>query len=51
MNILTMFSFPFMQRALIAGVLVILALVLPSTFWWFALGIILIAAGICICRR
>ncbi len=36
---------------LIAGVLVILALVLPSTFWWFALGIILIAAGICICRR
>lgn len=34
-----------------AGVLVILALVLPSTFWWFALGLVLIAAGVCICKR
>ena len=34
-----------------AGILVILALVLPSTVWWFALGLVLIAAGVCVCRH
>lgn len=30
----------------VAGVFIILALVLPAGFWWFALGGALIAAGI-----
>ena len=29
----------------VAGVFIILALVLPAGFWWFALGGALIAAG------
>lgn len=33
------------------GVLVLLALVLPSEFWWFALGVGLIALGCCWSRR
>lgn len=29
-----------------AGVLIIMALILPAGFWWFALGVSLIALGI-----
>ena len=32
---------------MVTGVLIILALVLPAGFWWFALGGALIAAGVC----
>lgn len=33
-----------------AGVFIILALILPAGFWWFALGVALIAAGIAILK-
>ena len=33
-----------------AGVLIILSLVLPKSFWWFALAAILIGAGIWLMR-
>ncbi len=33
------------------GVLIILAMILPAVFWWFALGIALIAAGIAILKH
>jgi hypothetical protein len=33
-----------------AGVLIILALILPSGFWWFFLGIAFIVIGIMILR-
>ncbi|MDR1131073.1 MAG: hypothetical protein LBL15_01485 [Oscillospiraceae bacterium] len=32
------------------GILVLLALILPTSFWWFALGISLIYIGICVLR-
>lgn len=32
--------------AIALGVVILLALVLPSDFWWFALAALLIAAGI-----
>ena len=38
----------------VTGVFIILALVLPAGFWWFALGGALIAAGVWLlrcCRR
>ncbi len=35
----------------LAGVLIILALVLPPGFWWFALAIALICGGIWLLRR
>ncbi len=34
-----------------AGVMVILSLVLPTSFWWFILGVFLICVGISITRR
>ncbi len=34
-----------------AGVMVILSLVLPTSFWWFVLGIFLICVGISVMRR
>ena len=34
----------------LAGVLIILALVLPAGFWWFALAIIVIKLPACISR-
>ena len=34
----------------VAGVFIILALVLPAGFWWFALGGALIAAGVWLLR-
>ena len=34
-----------------AGVMIILALILPKVFWWFALGAGLIIAGICLMMR
>ena len=34
----------------VTGVLIILALVLPAGFWWFALGGALIAAGVWLLR-
>ncbi len=33
------------------GVLIILALILPGGFWWFILGVALIALGIRICCK
>ena len=32
--------------AIITGVVIFLALILPTEFWWFILAVILIAAGI-----
>lgn len=32
--------------AIIAGVMIFLALVLPTDFWWFALAVVLVGAGI-----
>jgi uncharacterized membrane protein HdeD (DUF308 family) len=32
--------------AIIAGIVIILALILPAEFWWFMLAAALIAAGI-----
>jgi uncharacterized membrane protein HdeD (DUF308 family) len=32
--------------AIIAGIIILLSLVLPTEFWWFILAIVLIAAGI-----
>ena len=37
--------------AISLGLTIILAMVLPSSVWWFILGIGLIAAGLCICRH
>ncbi len=34
-----------------AGVMVVLSLVLPTSFWWFVLGIFLICVGISVMRR
>ncbi len=36
--------------ALLAGIIIILALILPTGFWWFALAIALIWAGIWLIR-
>ncbi len=33
-----------------AGVLIILSLVLPKSFWWFALSALLIGAGVWLLR-
>lgn len=33
-----------------AGVLIILSLVLPKSFWWFALAALLIGAGVWMLR-
>lgn len=34
------------KTAICVGIIIILALVLPSQFWWFVLGISLICIGI-----
>jgi hypothetical protein len=36
--------------AIVLGVIILLALVLPSQFWWFALAALLIAGGLWILR-
>lgn len=36
--------------AVLAGVVIILALILPSGFWWFALAVALICAGVWLVR-
>ena len=36
--------------ALSAGVVIILSIVLPSSFWWFALAAALICAGVWLIR-
>ncbi len=33
------------------GAVIILALVLPSSAWWFALGAAMIVAGLVLCKR
>ena len=33
------------------GIFVLLALILPTSFWWFVLGAVLIAVGIWLSRR
>ncbi len=42
---------PFCTCLIILGVLIILALVLPSGFWWLMLGVVLIVLGMQLCRR
>lgn len=37
--------------AILLGLTIILAMVLPSSVWWFILGLGLIAAGLAICRH
>jgi uncharacterized membrane protein len=37
--------------AVLGGVVIILALILPTGFWWFALAVALIAVGIWLIRR
>ncbi len=34
-----------------AGVMVVLSLVLPTSFWWFVLGIFLICIGVSVMRK
>lgn len=34
----------------ILGVFVLLALILPASFWWFILGALLIYLGLCVLR-
>ena len=34
-----------------AGVLVVLSLVLPTSFWWFVMGVFLICLGLSIRKR
>lgn len=36
---------------IIFGIMIILALVLPSGFWWLMLGVVLILLGLQILRR
>ncbi|MBO6040639.1 MAG: hypothetical protein J6P58_05470 [Oscillospiraceae bacterium] len=36
--------------AIVLGLIILLALVLPSQFWWFALAALLIAAGLWMLR-
>lgn len=36
---------------IVLGVLIILALVLPSGFWWLLLGVVMIVLGLQLCRR
>jgi hypothetical protein len=36
--------------AIVLGLIILLALVLPSRFWWFALAALLIAAGLWMLR-
>jgi len=33
------------------GIVILLALILPSGFWWFALGVALIVFGVIACIR
>ena len=35
----------------ISGVLIVSYLVLPSGFWWFLIGVAMIVAGVCWCKR
>ena len=35
----------------IAGVLIVSYLVLPSGFWWFLIGVAMIVAGVCWTKR
>ncbi len=34
-----------------SGLLIVLSLVLPTTFWWFIFGLILICGGIAVLKR
>ena len=36
---------------IILGVLIIMALVLPSGFWWLMLAVVLILLGLQLCKR
>ena len=42
---------PFGVYALIAGLVILLAIILPPVCWWFFLGIALVLLGIRLCRR
>lgn len=33
------------------GLMIILSMILPTAFWWFVFGAVLIAAGICMLKR
>ena len=36
---------------IVLGILILLAMVLPSGFWWFLFGMALICGGCWMCRR
>jgi len=36
--------------AITAGIIILLSRILPSGFWWFMLGVSLIAGGLCLKR-
>lgn len=36
---------------IVLGVLIILAMMLPAGFWWFLIGVALIACGFCCANR
>lgn len=42
---------PLSLLLIIFGIMIILALVLPSGFWWLMLGVVLILLGLQLCRR
>lgn len=42
---------PLSTLLIIFGILIILALVLPSGFWWLMLGVVMILLGLQLCRR
>lgn len=35
---------------ILAGALIILGMILPKVFWWFALGVVLIGIGVWLLR-
>ena len=37
--------------AVVLGGIILLSLILPAGFWWFAVGAALIVAGLLICAR
>ena len=34
---------------IVVGILVLMAIIMPTGFWWFVLGIVLIVIGIRVC--
>ena len=45
------YPFSFGCAMIALGIVILLALVLPSKFWWFLAGAGLVAIGVCLSRR